>query len=232
MIRFSLFGVPVSVHPTLWVTLALLGGALGITGLADLMSVLLFILAGFVCLLMHEMGHALVGRRLGGGHPEVYLAWLGGDCSNEDARLTRMQGVIMTAAGPAASLLLALITVSVLCAYVGNVQLGLLIAINFCLGYMPLEVYEAFPHLPMIFFMYMIEVAVWWTILNLLPIFPLDGGQIMHGLMRSPRQMHAISLAVACVLCAVCLVSGLWLMAIFMVLLACLNHRCRSHAPY
>lgn len=232
MIRFSLFGVPVSVHPTLWVTLALLGGALGITGMMELMGVLLFILSGFVCLLMHEMGHALVGRFLGGGHPEVYLAWLGGDCSNEDARLTRMQGVIMTAAGPAASLLLALIAVCVLCVYVGNVQLGLLIAVNFSLGYMPLDVYENFPHLPMIFFMYMIEVGVWWTLLNLLPIFPLDGGQIMHGLMRSPRKMHAISLAVACVLCAFCLVSGLWLLAIFMVLLACLNHRCRSQAPY
>ena len=66
MIRFTLFGVPVSIHPTLWLTLAFLGRAFFATSMVEFMGSLLFIVAAFAVLLAHEMGHALVGRKLGG----------------------------------------------------------------------------------------------------------------------------------------------------------------------
>lgn len=225
MIRFTLFGVQVSIHPTLWLTLAILGRAYMVSNLVELMSALLFIIAAFVVLLMHEMGHALVGRRLGGGAPSVYLAWLGGDCTNETARLTRMQGVVMTAAGPLASLAVGLVTYLILCLYVGDFGLASVLSVGFAFGVMPAEVLMAYPPLAMFFFFYLIEVSFWWTILNMLPIFPLDGGQIMQGLMKSRVQMHAISLAVAIVLSLAFAVLGLWLLSIFMILLAVLNHK-------
>lgn len=225
MIRFTLFGVQVSIHPTLWLTLAILGRAYMVSNLVELMSALLFIIAAFVVLLMHEMGHALVGRRLGGGAPSVYLAWLGGDCTNETARLTRMQGVVMTAAGPLASLVVGLVTCLILCLYVGDFGLASVLSVGFAFGVMPAEVLMAYPPLAMFFFFYLIEVSFWWTILNMLPIFPLDGGQIMQGLMKSRVQMHAISLTVAIVLSLAFAVLGLWLLSIFMILLAVLNHK-------
>ena len=225
MIRFTLFGVQVSIHPTLWLTLAILGRAYMVSNLVELMSALLFIIAAFVVLLMHEMGHALVGRRLGGGAPSVYLAWLGGDCTNETARLTRMQGVVMTAAGPLASLAVGLVTYVILCLYVGDFGLASVLSVGFAFGVMPAEVLMAYPPLAMFFFFYLIEVSFWWTILNMLPIFPLDGGQIMQGLMKSRVQMHAISLTVAIVLSLAFAVLGLWLLSIFMILLAVLNHK-------
>lgn len=225
MIRFTLFGVQVSIHPTLWLTLAILGRAYMVSNLVELMSALLFIIAAFVVLLMHEMGHALVGRRLGGGAPSVYLAWLGGDCTNETARLTRMQGVVMTAAGPLASLAVGLVTYLILCLYVGDFGLASVLSVGFAFGVMPAEVLMAYPPLAIFFFFYLIEVSFWWTILNMLPIFPLDGGQIMQGLMKSRVQMHAISLTVAIVLSLAFAVLGLWLLSIFMILLAVLNHK-------
>lgn len=225
MIRFTLFGVPVCIHPTLWLTLAFLGRAFFVTNMVELMSALLFIVAAFAILLAHEMGHALVGRRLGGGQPSVYLAWLGGDCTNETARLTRMQGVVMTAAGPLASLAVGLVAYVLLCLYVGNFYLGTAFAGSFALGMMPALAVTEFPPLAMFLFFYLIEVSCWWTLLNLLPIFPLDGGQMMQGLMKSRRQMHAISLAAAVVLAVAFGTLGLWLLSIFMVLLAVLNHR-------
>ncbi|MBQ8375753.1 MAG: hypothetical protein IJX33_01705 [Akkermansia sp.] len=225
MIRFTLFGVQVSIHPTLWLTLAILGRAYMVSNLVELMSALLFIIAAFVVLLMHEIGHALVGRRLGGGAPSVYLAWLGGDCTNETARLTRMQGVVMTAAGPLASLAVGLVTCLILCLYVGDFGLASVLSVGFAFGVMPAEVLMAYPPLAMFFFFYLIEVSFWWTILNMLPIFPLDGGQIMQGLMKSRVQMHAISLTVAIVLSLAFAVLGLWLLSIFMILLAVLNHK-------
>ena len=225
MIRFTLFGVQVSIHPTLWLTLASLGRAYMVSNLVELMSALLFIIAAFVVLLMHEMGHALVGRRLGGGAPSVYLAWLGGDCTNETARLTRVQGVVMTAAGPLTSLAVGLVTCLILCLYVGDFGLASVLSVGFAFGVMPAEVLMAYPPLAMFFFFYLIEVSFWWTILNMLPIFPLDGGQIMQGLMKSRVQMHAISLTVAIVLSLAFAVLGLWLLSIFMILLAVLNHK-------
>lgn len=225
MIRFTLFGVQVSIHPTLWLTLAILGRAYMVSNLVELMSALLFIIAAFVVLLMHEMGHALVGRRLGGGAPSVYLAWLGGDCTNETARLTRVQGVVMTAAGPLTSLAVGLVTCLILCLYVGDFGLASVLSVGFAFGVMPAEVLMAYPPLAMFFFFYLIEVSFWWTILNMLPIFPLDGGQIMQGLMKSRVQMHAISLTVAIVLSLAFAVLGLWLLSIFMILLAVLNHK-------
>ena len=47
----------------------------------------------------------------------------------------------------------------------------------------------------------------------------------MQGLMKSRLQMHAISLAAAVVMALASAVLGLWLLMVFMVLLAVLNHK-------
>ena len=228
MIRFSLFGVRVCIHPTLWLTLSFLGGAFMISSVVELFSVLLFILAAFVVLLTHEMGHALVGRKLGGGQPCVYLAWLGGDCTNETARLTRGQGVAMTACGPLSSALVGVLAYVLLGVYIGDFRSAASYAVQFVQGYMPAEAVMLYPPLAMFLFFFLIELSCWWTLLNLLPIFPLDGGQIMQGLMKSPRQVHGISLAAALAVAGVAVVVHLWLLCIFMVLLAVLNHKLRQ----
>lgn len=225
MICFTLFRVPVIIHPTLWVMLALLGSlftgfATGVAGVA------LFAVALFFCLLLHEMGHALVGRMLGGGSPEVYLAWLGGDCCNESARLTRMQGVLMTAAGPLASLLPALVVAVVLSIVLGSVGEGFLAVGNFALGHVSAVLMEQFPPMVLVFALYLVQICVWWSVLNLLPVFPLDGGQIMHGLMRSAASMHRMSFTFACILAFFFLALGEWWMVFIMGALAFFNYRC------
>ena len=232
MIRFTLFGVQVSIHPTLWLTLAILGRAFFATSALELMLSLLFIVSAFVVLLAHEMGHALVGRRLGGGFPCVYLAWLGGDCTNESARLTRMQGVVMTAAGPLSSLLVGVLAYGLLCLYVGDFTMGTLIAAYSALGIMPAVELPGCSPLVIALFCFLIEVSCWWTLLNLLPIFPLDGGQIMQGLMKSRPQMHAISLGAAVVFALAFGTLGMWLLTIFMILLAVLNHKLYRESKY
>lgn len=232
MIRFSLLGVPVGIHPTLWITLALLGGGFNIARVGDLLGVALFVVAGFICLLAHEMGHALVGRRLGGGHPEIHLAWLGGDCTNMDARLTRTQGIVMTAAGPLASLSVGLLATLLLGVYVGDLSVGGVLALNFMWGRLPMELLEGYPAMAIYFFVFTIEISFWWTVLNLLPVFPLDGGQIMQGLMRSPRLMHTISFSAALVLTLFFLVLGAWLMCFLMGVLAVFNYRMLRQCPY
>ncbi len=232
MIRFCLFGVPVSIHPSLWLTLALVGGVFSVSSVSSVLCVALFVIAGFLCLLVHEMGHALVGRALGGGEPAVYMAWLGGDCCNERAVLTRWQGVLMTAAGPGATLLLGALALLLLSLYVGRFDVGFFLASYYALGVSPEMVINVEPTLGLAFFRSLIQVSVWWTVLNLIPVFPLDGGQIMHGLMRSSYTMHTVSMAVAVTLVLLFFVLGFWLMAALMGFLAYFNYRCLQRAPY
>lgn len=228
MISFSLFRVQVAIHPSLWVMLALLGAlftgfSTGVAGVA------LFAIAAFFCLLAHEMGHALVGRRLGGGQPEVLLAWLGGDCCNESARLTRWHGVLMTAAGPLCSLLPVLLVAIGLSCALGSVAEGVGVTLNFVFGVASESLLDMFPPMVLVFALYLVQICVWWSLLNLLPVFPLDGGQIMHGLMSSAQSMHRISLAFACALALFFLVLGSLWMVFIMASLAVLNYRCMQH---
>ncbi len=232
MIRFHLFGVPVSIHPSLWLTLALVGGVMSISSVSGALAVALFVIAGFLCLLVHEMGHALVGRSLGGGEPQVFMAWLGGDCCNERAVLTRWQGVLMTAAGPAASALLGLLTFLLLSLYIGSIEGGIFLAVNYIFGVVPIEYSDMYPPMGLAFFRGLIQVSFWWTLLNLIPVFPLDGGQIMHGLMRSSHTMHGVSLAVALLLVMLFIMFNFWFMAVLMGFLAYINYRGLQQAPY
>jgi len=226
MIRFSLFGVPVSIQPAVLLMLGLLGWGLVEETAPLWLCVALFSVAGFVCLLSHEMGHAIVGRMLGGGHPRVVVSWLGGDCCNADGVFTRMQGVIMTAAGPLFTLLNAGAAALYLCWLCGDVQEGAQLAYSAIFGCVPPVYFEVYSPAKILFAGYMVQIGFWWAVLNLLPIFPLDGGQMMHGLMVSPRRMHLISLVVALCGVVISLAMGFWLMAVFLVLLAYLNYRC------
>ena len=59
MIQFSLFNIPIRVLPWFWVTMAFIGGVLYADTKEALFELLLFMLAGFISILVHELGHAL-----------------------------------------------------------------------------------------------------------------------------------------------------------------------------
>lgn len=231
MVRFRLFDIPISISPSLWLVLALLGGDLYMNSTADLLPVAIFVVAGFASLLVHELGHAVVGRTLGGGHPQIHMAWLGGVCHNPDGRWTRQEGIAMTAAGPLASLALGTLAVAVLGLWLGDAQLGLRLAWA--------VIWPSGSHLSQGDIVYLaslnggafslvakiIWISFWWSALNLLPVYPLDGGQIMGGLMNSARKLHMCSLIVA----IVCLLLSLFFhfleLALFMLYFAIFNFR-------
>ena len=77
MIHFSLFRIPIQVQPFFWITLALIGGALRADSPERILFTALFVLAGFISVLVHELGHALTARRFG-AYPEIVLQAFGG----------------------------------------------------------------------------------------------------------------------------------------------------------
>jgi stage IV sporulation protein FB len=170
-LRFTLFGIPVRVHPLFWVAAALLGWD------GDHLELtLLWILCEFISILVHEFGHALAAKSFGwrsevvlymmGGYAQPYITW-----GNSTARR-----VLMTFAGPGAGF--------ILYAIVSGVEL--------LLGHFQVEVSV----LAFAAIYYLKFINLWWGLINLLPVYPLDGGQISADLFAHYRRHdgHEIAL--------------------------------------
>lgn len=223
MLRFTLFRVPVTIHPSLWLTLSLFAMALALVGVGSIVSILVFVVAGVLSLLAHELGHALVGSALAGGNPQVYLAWLGGDCCNPEAKFTRRQGIIMTLAGPFANIILGLLAFFALSLALGGMAEAWHISAGYICGVFPEQNVPFFSMGGLCFLRAMILISSWWTVFNLLPIYPLDGGQVLSGLMDSLGSVCKISAVVALMMFFLFLSLNWWLIMFFMGALALLN---------
>lgn len=167
MFRFRLFNIPIEVQPWFWVTMALIGGALNARSKEDLILLSMFMLAGFLSILVHELGHALTGRAFG-AWPTITLHAFGGFASFPGFRLTRGQDFLMTAAGPGAQLLLA----------------GLFFLL------------AQIPGIPRPATAYLVNwvwiISLFWAVLNLVPVIPLDGGRILASILGPRRQRLAL----------------------------------------
>lgn len=163
MVRFSIFGIPVEVQPWFWLTLALIGG-INDAGTPDgLLRLLLFVLAGFISVLVHELGHALTGKRFGAA-TAITLHAFGGYATFPAGRFTRGQDFLVTAAGPAIQLVLG----------------GIFLAV--------LKSGTTFAPMGVVFIKALAGISIFWAILNLIPVIPLDGGRLMASIL-GPRQI-------------------------------------------
>jgi Zn-dependent protease len=181
MIRFRCLGIPVVVQPFFWITLALIGGALSAKSPEDFLRLGLFLIAGFISILVHEMGHALIARRYG-AWSEITLEAFGGFATYSGARPGRWQSMAISAAGPVFQILLGLAVWSM---------------IPFTASLSPNAKY---------FLSTLVLISLFWAILNLLPVLPLDGGRILEALL-GPQRIR-ITLWVSIV---IAVVSGLWM---------------------
>jgi Zn-dependent protease len=163
MIRFSIFRIPVEVQPFFWVTLVIIGGALRADSSAEIFRILLFVIAGFVSILIHELGHALSARAYG-AHSRITLQAFGGYAAFTGVRLNRRQSFLVTAAGPAI-----------------QIVLGLLVMGLFRM--LPEQMNQNGAY----FLGTLMLISFFWAILNLLPVIPLDGGQMLNALLGPER---------------------------------------------
>ncbi len=224
-LRFSLFGVPVRVHPVFWLTGLLLG--IGIQPAEsdhfDFAILLAWMAAFFLSILIHEMGHALVMRSYG-YMPWVTLHGLGGMASYNpgQARTPGLWGrVAISFAGPGAGfLIVGLITMAFIAAGKPvRVDLAYYVIPEITVGYLG-SVYLT------LFILFFLHITVVWGFLNLLPIYPLDGGQISRELFAYYRPRDGVrvalmlSFAVAGLMAVMGFVNQNWFSAIFFGYLA------------
>jgi stage IV sporulation protein FB len=175
------FGIDVRVHLSFPLLLAYVGFSArsdGATSLAALLHVL-FVLAVFVFVVMHEYGHALTARRFGIRTREITLYPVGGVAMLEGMPRRPQEQLWIALAGPAVNFALA--AVFALFATWNGATVGGLFR------------YES---LWSVLFM----VNVMMGAFNLLPALPMDGGRVLKALLAmrmEPLRATAIAARVA-----------------------------------
>jgi Zn-dependent protease len=161
-VGFRLGSIPVRVNGSFFFTTLLLGGLGGSGSAADIARrVAVWLVVVFVSILIHELGHALVGM-LFGLKPEIDLHGMGGTTSWADGRseIGNGKSIAISLAGPFAGFLFG----------------GLIILI---FSFVPITN-------PTLALAYrdLFAVNIYWGIVNLLPLLPMDGGNVTRSLLN------------------------------------------------
>ena len=181
-LRFSIAGIPVRVHPLFWLIALLLGSS------GDLIQLPIWVFVVFVSILVHELGHALAMRRY--GQPSrIILHFAGGLTVPEpvswgsgwaNVSLRPNQEIFISLAGPGAGFLLAALVV------VAVIISGGSIITNWLFGVIPLPVAALMligGRVMSLLVTMLLWVNVFWGLINLLPVYPLDGGNVSRYLL-------------------------------------------------
>jgi stage IV sporulation protein FB len=184
-LRFEIAGIRVRVSVFFWVAAVLLGwGACqwwaGNDQRALLQYLALWVGAVFVSILVHELGHALAYRAFGQG-AHVVLYHFGGlavpEAWGRRAHLRPFQRLVVAAAGPAAQLVLAAVIVLGLKA-AGRVVPFPFVGLGERLGLFAGERFNSV--FAAATFEFLLSINLFWPLVNLVPVPPLDGGQIVR----------------------------------------------------
>ncbi|GAA4272820.1 site-2 protease family protein [Aquimarina gracilis] len=169
----KLFNVKIEVHWTfifilLWVIFLELksGGTL-----QNAMMSIVFIALLFTCVVFHEFGHILTARKFGVTAKKITLLPIGGVASMETIPENPKQELLISLAGPAVNIFIALI-------------LSLFINISFFFDQDPKQLEEALSHVtPQNLLIYLFSANIALAIFNFIPAFPMDGGRVLRAIL-------------------------------------------------
>jgi len=170
-------GIPVRISPMFWLVAALIGYlySRSVNGTIILVAVI------FVSILIHELGHALVARAFG-QRPRIDLMAFGGVTYPLGKKLTPFREFLVILAGPFFGFCLYILA-SLMLMVPGVQAVG---AMQF--GFRAMQV-----------------INLVWTILNLVPVIPLDGGQLMRVVLEAIFKVRGFKIAlIASMVVAVC----------------------------
>ena len=220
-LRFRLFRIPVRVHPIFW----LFSAALGWPNLPPEMRhmtipfVLAWVGCVFVSILIHEMGHVFAGRLFGAdGHIVLYS--FGGLAVGSSAVPGRWQRVFVFFAGPLAQFVLLGVVLAVVRNVIAPPEFRGLLGpdwrnpLSFINNTRALLALSDLNLVVKVAVDDLIVINLFWPILNLLPIWPLDGGQISRELFGGlmPARGLRVSLGVSMLVAGLLALNGIVLM--------------------
>lgn len=163
--HFRIAGIPVRIEPIFWLVTVFLA-----FNLSDARLIIIWVGVVLVSILVHELGHALALKAFG-QRSSIVLHGFGGVTLSQ-RRLGKAQSILVSLAGPVAAM--ALIGLPAYLLRESDYGQDLWFSYGGGLGLWPV-----------IFFA--VYVNIWWSVANLLPIRPLDGGNVMTELIGIDR---------------------------------------------
>ena len=180
-LRFTVAGIPVRVHPLFWLITLLFGAA------GELLLLPIWVGVIFVSILIHELGHAFAFRRYG-QRSHIVLHFAGGLTIPESVSwgsgwasvaLSRWQEIFISIAGPGAGFLFAGLVMLIVAITGGSVQT------TWLFGFIPLPLNAVMSfggQYMSVLVTLLLWVNIFWGLINLMPVQPLDGGNVARNL--------------------------------------------------
>jgi Zn-dependent protease/CBS domain-containing protein len=165
-------GINVFMHATFLLLIAFIVFVFWFQGhnVARTLMGVLFVLAIFVCIVLHELGHALTARRYGIRTRDIILLPIGGVARLERMPDNPLEELRVALAGPAVNVVIAAGLFALLAAGGSLPSLGDFFNIALTGGG---------------FLTRLMAVNVWLVGFNLLPAFPMDGGRVLRALLAT-----------------------------------------------
>lgn len=158
-------GIDVRVHVTFLLLLAFIALSYGsVGGLPAAIQGVAFICAVFLCVVLHEFGHALTAKRYGIQTPDITLLPIGGVARLEKMPDEPIQEVWVAIAGPLVNVVIAFV-------------LWLVLKMPSVPDLRIMQVAEGY------FLSKLLVVNVMLVLFNLIPAFPMDGGRVLRALL-------------------------------------------------
>ena len=169
----SVFGIKIKIHWTflfliLWIVFSEMkrGG-----NIASILFNVALVFAVFVCVVLHELGHALMAKRFKIDTKKITLLPIGGMASLERMPESPKQELLVTLAGPLVNVIIALLLYFA-------IPVQELMHLNFTETF---EILSSFSLQNFLFYLYIVNIAL--VVFNLIPAFPMDGGRILRALL-------------------------------------------------
>lgn len=178
-----LSGIDLYVHATFVLLLAWVAVREWAFGAVAIAAALVYIVALFAIVVLHELGHALTARRYGIRTRDIILLPIGGV-----ARLERMprdprQELLVALAGPAVNVAIAIVLYA-LVRLTGTAPSADLYAVDILASTRD-------------FAYQLVFVNIMLAVFNLIPAFPMDGGRVLRALLAMRMSSYVRATAIA-----------------------------------
>ena len=162
---FRIAGIQLRIHITFLLLIAWLAfGYYAQCGSAAALSRVIFVLLLFLCVVLHEFGHAFAAKAFGINTPDITLLPIGGVARLERMPEEPVQELIIAVAGPLVNVVIAL---------------GLFVAGGSQVLLNPASLEGG----TLIAQLFVINIML--VLFNLLPAFPMDGGRVLRALLAT-----------------------------------------------
>ncbi len=190
-VNFHVGDIPVRIHPFFWLSTLLLGISREDESLSEkAIKLLLWTVIVFVSILVHELGHVLMGRHFGTRGHIILTGFCGLAVGSADLT-ERWQRNAVSLAGPGAGFLLAALFTGGCWLYDPAMTLYALASLVHVDAARP----DGIPWLVFTIIDWVLWINIFWGLVNLLPIWPLDGGQISREICQHYRGRDGMRLS-------------------------------------